>query len=166
MRPGPHTQPDRHLRLLMRRNADVPLGGRANHRQGPAGAASGSQSWPRTQGSRPVASSCVVQRCSRRSDPRWSGFRSCRTRSRRLACPLEVASAFEQNAAACTVADGGTDRRRGGQATAHGQAITSMVIAPRTSPVVVKVIAETMKENGTNQREKFSPTVGIGARSC
>ena len=50
--------------------------------------------------------------------------------------------------------------------TAHGQAISSMVIARRTSPVRARVIAETMNEIGTKRREKFSPTVWMGARSC
>ena len=49
--------------------------------------------------------------------------------------------------------------------TAHGQAINSMVIARRTSPVIARVMAETMNEVGTKRREKFSPIVWIGARS-
>ena len=50
--------------------------------------------------------------------------------------------------------------------TAHGHAISSIVIARRTSPVIARVIAETTKEIGTKRREKFSPTVWMGARSC
>ncbi len=49
--------------------------------------------------------------------------------------------------------------------TAHGHAISNMVIARRTSPVRTRVIAETKKEIGTKRREKFSPTVWMGARS-
>lgn len=50
--------------------------------------------------------------------------------------------------------------------TAHGQAISSIVMARRTSPVTARVMADTMNEVGTKRREKFSPTVWIGARSC
>ena len=49
--------------------------------------------------------------------------------------------------------------------TAQGQAISSMVMARRTSPVSNRVRPETMNEVGTKRREKFSPTVWIGARS-
>ncbi len=50
--------------------------------------------------------------------------------------------------------------------TAQGHATNSMVIARRTSPVITRVTAETMNEVGTKRREKFSPTVWMGARSC
>ncbi len=50
--------------------------------------------------------------------------------------------------------------------TAHGQAISSIVIARRTSPVTSRVNADRMNDAGTKRREKFSPTVWIGARSC
>ena len=50
--------------------------------------------------------------------------------------------------------------------TAQGHAISSMVIARRTSPVIARVMADTMNEVGTKRREKFSPTVWMGARSC
>ncbi|CFE46434.1 Uncharacterised protein [Mycobacterium tuberculosis] len=49
--------------------------------------------------------------------------------------------------------------------TAHGHAINNMVIARRTSPVISNAMAETMNEVGTKRREKFSPTVWMGARS-
>ncbi|MDT7599112.1 MAG: hypothetical protein QOK26_1189 [Pseudonocardiales bacterium] len=49
--------------------------------------------------------------------------------------------------------------------TAHGQATSSMVIARRTSRVTSRVSPASANEVGTKRREKFSPTVWIGARS-
>lgn len=48
--------------------------------------------------------------------------------------------------------------------TAHGQAISNMVMARRTSRVRTRVSAASANDAGTNRREKFSPTVWIGAR--
>ena len=50
--------------------------------------------------------------------------------------------------------------------TAHGQAISSIVIARRTSPVNSSVNPDSRNDAGTNRREKFCATVWIGARSC
>ena len=50
--------------------------------------------------------------------------------------------------------------------TAHGHAISSIVIARRTSRVTSNVNVDSTNEEGTNRRENVSPTVWIGARSC
>ena len=50
--------------------------------------------------------------------------------------------------------------------TAQGHATSSIVIARRTSRVTSKVTADNRKDAGTKRREKFSPMVWMGARSC
>ncbi len=109
--------PTQHLALLVRRDLDVPFLGVADHRLRPAGAGSGSRSWPRR------ASTCSGDQSSSNATtlvttgrPRVSvPVLSNTTASTRPAC-LEVGAALDEDAAAGTVADRGADRGRGREA--------------------------------------------------
>lgn len=123
-------------------------------------AGSGSPSWPRTLACALNSQSlCMATLFVATGRPTASvPLLPNTTASAQPALP-ELRSTLDHDAAALAMAITVLIAVGLAKSTAHGQAITRMVIARRTSPMLASVIAEAMNDVGTKRREKFSPTV-------